>query len=229
MHGALSSIERPSSTVAPGPQSFPTKQRSDHSLFSSSPDFESQIETVSGRLSTCTAEVLHSYSGMKKKKKTSAHRRRSTAAYNNTYQSRHVQSHHDDVAGAETDQFTHHGQLWCDSSELRLPLSLEPQLLNFDQRANVNVKKLSLAEDLLFLHWRSRRCNMCNRSTLHRTTSAPGSSANEGKKARWRQCVRPFSFYLFLCQSRQTNARAPDEKWRFFTEKSEEPWSLILK
>ena len=119
--------------------------------------------------------------------------------------------HHDNVPRAETDQFTRHGQPLCDSSGLRLSLSLEPQLLSFAQRANMNLKKLSLAEDLLFLHWRSRRCNRCNRSTLHRTTAASGSSANEGEKARWRQCAWPFSFCLFLCQSRQSNASARRE------------------
>ena len=65
-------------------------------------------------------------------KKTSVHRRRSTTS---TSSSRGTSSPHDDVA--ETVQFTRHA-MWCDSWQLRLSLSLEPQLCSFDQRANVS-------------------------------------------------------------------------------------------
>ena len=152
--------------------------------------------------------MYSSSSAMKKKKK------RSTAGYVNTYQLRHVQSHHDDVARVETDQFTRHGRPWCDFSELRLSLSLEPQLFSFDQRANVKVKKLSLAEDLLFLHWCSRRCSMCNRSTLHRTTSPDHRRMRARKRDGHGVSARGHFLFVCFCANPGKPMRAPDEKQR---------------
>ena len=86
----------PSSIVAPT-RSFPTKQRGDHSLFSSSPDFESQIEIVEGAFPQWTSCTVH----QRWKKMSAPSRRRSRSTRTRGTSARHV-----DVA--ETDQFTRH-------------------------------------------------------------------------------------------------------------------------
>ena len=125
-------------------RSFWTKQRSDHvhSLFFSSPDFESKIENVEH----ASPQRMSSVSGGKKKK-TSAHRRRSTSKSSNRGTS---SRHGDDV------QFTRHGRLWCDSSQLCLSLLLEPQLLSFDQRANQEAWPCRRLQEIDYSCWRSR-------------------------------------------------------------------------
>ena len=118
--------EPPTSTVAP-PRFFPTKQRSDHSAWSSSsPDFRGTqneiVEVASPQRTSHTS---------------------SSAIEKNDLLIAYVQDvpiearppFHDI---AKTDEFTRHGRSWalCDSSQLRPSSSLEPQLITFDRRAN---------------------------------------------------------------------------------------------